>query len=61
MSFTKFMEKCIDSFAEDPDEPTDVFIAPLVQLSNLTVRIGDQFSYDDIENAEFNGEIMIET
>ena len=61
MSFTKFMEQCIDAFAEDPNEPTDALIPALTQLSNITVRISEHFSYDDIENAEFRGAIMMET
>ena len=55
------MEQCIDAFAEDPDEPTDALIPALTQLSNITVRISEHFSYDDIENAEFRGAIMMET
>lgn len=61
MSFTKFMGRCSDSLSEDLDEPTDGFIRPLIQLSDLICRVGEHFSYDDSESAEFTGEIMMET
>jgi hypothetical protein len=40
--------------------PTDALITPLVQLSELAARVNEFFSYDDLENAEFGGNMMLE-
>ena len=54
------MAQCCTSFAEFPVVATDVLITPLIQLCELASRVSDHFSYDDIENSEIRGELMIE-
>lgn len=38
---------------------SDVLITPLTQLGALLCRVHNYFSYDDIENAEVNGENLV--
>lgn len=40
--------------------PTDALISPLVKASELISRINDHFSYDDIESADVQGDLMLE-
>jgi hypothetical protein len=60
LPFTKYTEQCYQHIAEQSKRPTDALIAPLIQLSELICRVNDHFSYDDIDNAEFAGEMMLE-
>ena len=53
------MALCCQVIAERKEHPTDVFITSLVELSELTCRVNDYFSYDDIDNAEVNGDMML--
>lgn len=52
------MAQCYNSFAES-SVLTDALISPIIQLCDLATRISDHFSYDDIENSDIKGELMI--
>jgi hypothetical protein len=45
--------------ANRKEHRSDVLITPMVELCELTCRISDYFSYDDIENAEVRGDMML--
>jgi hypothetical protein len=53
------MTQCCHLLAERKEHDSDVFIQPLIELSELTCRVNDYFSYDDIENAEVNGDMIL--
>jgi hypothetical protein len=53
------MAQCCDAFDASP-VPTDVLIRPLIKASELMSRVSDQFSYDDIDNTEIKGEMLLE-
>ena len=53
------MGQCCDLFDASP-VPTDTLIRPFVQSSELLSRVTTYFSYDDIENAEVKGELMLQ-
>jgi hypothetical protein len=53
------MGRCCERLASSPI-PTDALITPFVQLSELVARVNDFYSYDDLENAEFRGNVMLE-
>jgi hypothetical protein len=59
LSYTRYMAQCCDAFAES-SVPTDVLIRPLIKAGELLSRVNDQFSYDDIDNADVKGEILLE-
>lgn len=59
MPYTKYVQKCCKLLVERKEHPSDILIAPLVELSELTSRVNDFFSYDDIECAEVGGEMML--
>jgi hypothetical protein len=59
MSHTRYMIQCCQTLAERKEHASDMFITPLVELSELTCRINNYFSYDDIENAEVNGDMIV--
>jgi len=59
MSHTKYMVRCYQSLAKNPEYPTDTLIAPLIQLSELITRVNNHFSYDSIEDAEIKGELLL--
>lgn len=54
------MDQCCQSLTDCQEYPTDTLIMPLVQLSALMCRVNDFYSYNDIENAEINGESMLQ-
>ncbi|KAF2175720.1 hypothetical protein K469DRAFT_701519 [Zopfia rhizophila CBS 207.26] len=60
MNYTKYMEQCCRSFADEPVVPTDMLVWPFIHLSELMCRVNNFFSYDDIENAEARGEIELD-
>lgn len=60
MSYTKFMAKCCKSLAVRQEQPTDALIGPLIRMSELMCRINDHFSYDDVDDAEIKGDLMLE-
>lgn len=53
------MAQCCDTFTQSTI-PTDTLISPLIKMCELASRVNDYFSYDDIENADVNGELMLE-
>jgi hypothetical protein len=53
------MAQCCERLASST-VPTDALIMPIVQLSDLVARVNEFFSYDDLENAEFRGNMMLE-
>ncbi|KAH7372288.1 hypothetical protein BKA66DRAFT_572409 [Pyrenochaeta sp. MPI-SDFR-AT-0127] len=59
LPFTRFMAQCCDTFAQS-SIPTDTLISPLIKACELVSRVNDYFSYDDIENADVRGELMLE-
>jgi hypothetical protein len=56
MPHTKFIEQCCLSFAERGEYPTDELICYLVRAQELSRRVQDTFSYDDLDNTEVRGE-----
>jgi hypothetical protein len=59
MRHTRYMVQCCQLLAERREHPTDGLITPMIELSELTCRINDYFSYDDIDNTDVNGEMML--
>ncbi|KAF2030238.1 hypothetical protein EK21DRAFT_66021 [Setomelanomma holmii] len=59
MPYTRSIARAYQSFSEQPQHPSDLLIAPLVQLGDLICRINDYFSYDNIEDSEINGETLL--
>jgi hypothetical protein len=53
------MAQCCERLANSTLH-TDALITPYVQLSELVARVNEFFSYDDLENAEFRGNVMLE-
>jgi len=53
------MAQCCQIIAERKEHASDMFITPLIELSELTCRINDYFSYDDIDNAEVHGDMIL--
>jgi hypothetical protein len=53
------MQRCCQVLAERKEYASDILITPLIELSELTCRISDFFSYDDMESAEVQGELML--
>ncbi|KAF2008161.1 hypothetical protein P154DRAFT_392929, partial [Amniculicola lignicola CBS 123094] len=54
---TKFMLQCSEDVAE---VPSDALISPLIRLSEVISRANDYFSFDDIDNAEVRGDIILD-
>jgi hypothetical protein len=59
MAYSKYMEDCCASLTEAREYPTDALIRPLVESQKLARRIFDTFSYDDLNNVEVRGDLMI--
>jgi hypothetical protein len=53
------MKQCCDAF-DDSSVPTDALIRPLIQASELLSRVNAHFSYDDLDNADIKGELMLD-
>jgi hypothetical protein len=53
------MVRYYESLAKDLEHPTDTLIAPLIQLSELMMRVNDHFSYDSMQDAELKGEMSL--
>ncbi|KAF2871406.1 hypothetical protein BDV95DRAFT_40118 [Massariosphaeria phaeospora] len=60
MRRTRYMAQCCESLVAQLEYPSDALISPMVQLSDLTCRVNEYFSYDDIDNAEVSGEMMLD-
>jgi hypothetical protein len=59
LAYTRFMAQSCDAFV-DSSVPTDALIRPLIQASELLSRINDHFSYDDTDNSDIRGELMLD-
>ncbi|KAF2683132.1 hypothetical protein K458DRAFT_390404 [Lentithecium fluviatile CBS 122367] len=59
MRHTRYMTQCCALLAERKEYSSDELITPLIELSELTCRINDYFSYDDMENAEVTGDMIL--
>jgi hypothetical protein len=57
--YTKAIARACQSFSQQPEHASDLLIAPLVQASELTCRISEYFSYDDIEDSDIHGENVL--
>jgi hypothetical protein len=60
MPYTRTLARYCQSFTEQPECPSDVFIGPLVHTSDLMCRITEYFSYDEIAFSEINGDSVLE-
>lgn len=58
LQHTPWMTQCHNAFNES-SVPSDALIRPLTQASELLSRVSTYYSYDDLENAEIKGEIML--
>jgi hypothetical protein len=58
--YTRNLARACQSFTQNPQYPSDVLIAPLVQLNELMCRVSDYFSYDNVEEAELHGETILD-
>ncbi|KAH7076804.1 hypothetical protein BKA63DRAFT_412401 [Paraphoma chrysanthemicola] len=56
---TRYMQQCCDSFSKS-SVSTDALIRPLTQASELLSRVNAHFSYDDLENADIKGEMLLD-
>jgi hypothetical protein len=54
------MTQCCDAFSSSP-VPTDALIRPFVQASELLSRVNTYYSYEDLDNAEVRGEMILQT
>lgn len=59
MNYTRYMAQCCRSLAEGKEYASDEVITPIIHSSELMSRVSDYFSYDDIENADVKGEVML--
>jgi hypothetical protein len=53
------MEHCCQSIAGVKEYPTDELIEHIVRSQELARRIFDAFSYDDLNNGEIRGELIV--
>lgn len=58
MAHTKHTEQCCQKLAVAQEYSTDELVIPLVKIQQLARRVFDTFSYDDLNNAEIDGEFM---
>ena len=58
MAYTKYTEQCCQTLAIAKEYSTDELIPHLVRIQKLARRVFDAFSYDDVNNAEFQGEFI---
>lgn len=56
MPYTKYMEQCCLSLAQEKEFSTDELIWHFVHNQKLSRRISDTFSYDDLDNTEYRGD-----
>lgn len=59
MSYTTYMAQCSKAF-DGSTVPTDILISPMIQACELLSRVNDHFSYDDLENSEIRGELLLD-
>jgi len=58
MVYTKYTEQCCRTLAEAKEHPTDELLPTFVQTQELAGRIFTAFSYDNLNNAEIQGEFI---
>jgi hypothetical protein len=56
MPYTKYIEQCCLYLRQKKEFPTDELIWHFVRNQELSRRIQDTFSYDDLDNTEIRGE-----
>jgi len=54
------MTRCCEFLSKQQENPTDALITPLIRLSELMGRINEHFSYDDVDDADIQGEPMLQ-
>ena len=55
MQLSRYMEDCCHHLATAAEYPTDKLIEPLVLLASLAGRVGEMFSYFDVEYTSVRG------
>jgi hypothetical protein len=53
------VSQCCAAF-EGSSVPSDILISPLVKANELLSRVNDHFSYSDIDNADIQGDVLLE-
>jgi len=56
MQYTTYMEQCCVGLAQKKEFSTDELIRYFVRSQELSLRVQDTFSYDDLDNTEIRGE-----
>jgi hypothetical protein len=59
LSYTKYMDYCCQSLAELREYQTDQLIPYIVRSQQISRRIVDTFSYDDLNFGEIRGEFLV--
>ncbi|KAF2035936.1 hypothetical protein EK21DRAFT_106773 [Setomelanomma holmii] len=59
LPYTRYLTLCCDAF-RDSSLQTDALIRPLIQSCELLSRVNAHFSYDDIDNADVKGELLLD-
>ncbi|KAF2634079.1 hypothetical protein P280DRAFT_474889 [Massarina eburnea CBS 473.64] len=60
MQHTRYMAQCAERVSSRLEYPSDALVSPLIQLSELSCRVNNFFSLDDIDNADVKGDLMLE-
>ena len=60
LSYTRFMGQCCE-ILDNSSVPSDKLIHPFIRTSELLYRVNDHFSYDDIDNADIGGPMLLES
>lgn len=55
IQISRYMEDCCRHLATASEYPTDKLIEPLVLLASLAGRVGETFSYFDVEYTSVRG------
>jgi hypothetical protein len=59
LPYTKYMDHCCQSLAEFKEYKTDELIPCFVRSQEVSRRIVDTFSYDDLNSGEIRGEFLV--
>jgi hypothetical protein len=59
LTYTKYMDYCCRTLEIAGEYITDRLIPHLVRSQELSRRIADTFSYDDLNNGELRGEFVV--
>ncbi|KAH7411995.1 hypothetical protein DE146DRAFT_751139 [Phaeosphaeria sp. MPI-PUGE-AT-0046c] len=57
--YTRTIARICQMFSQNPEHPSDLLIMPLVQSSELAMRISDYYSFEDIDETEIRGETLL--